>query len=485
MKLIELVKNIKKKKILVIGDVMLDNYYFGKANRISPEAPVPILLEKDNKKILGGAANVAVNLVSGCQDVTLMSVVGDDKYGDEIIHILDDNHICSDYIFKDSNRCTIVKNRFIGQNNMQMFRFDQEINVRIDDKIISKMCECLKKHISEFDAVIISDYNKGLLNSINTPKFIDIANKNKVMVLIDIKEPSYEKYKNAYLIKPNLDELSMITGMSVDSDDDILNAAIALRNSTYCRYVLVTRGKDGMSLLDGNKLINIECFSREVYDVTGAGDTVISYLAIGLVNGCDLIDSCYLSSYAAGVKVGKMGTYAVKPVDVIDYIIDSNNSLDEDKIVTVNELKEILANKEYKKVVFTNGCFDIFHVGHLRYLKQSASYGDILVVGVNSDSSVKRLKGNDRPIVNERERLELLSALSFVSYVVLFDEDTPYEVIKEIKPDIITKGGDYDPDSVVGKDIVEANGGKVIICPLVENKSTTNIIEKILEVYHE
>ena len=484
MKLIELVKNIEKKKILVIGDVMLDNYYFGKSTRISPEAPVPILLEKDNRKVLGGAANVAVNLVTGGQDVTMMSVVGNDKNGDDVISIFNKNNICSDFVFKDESRCTIVKNRFIGQNNMQMFRFDQEINTAVSDDIINKMYKCLEKYVSDFDIVVISDYNKGLLNSINTPKFIEIANKNNVKVLIDIKEPCYEKYKNAYLLKPNLDELHLITGLSVSNDEEILNACLELKRNTNCNYVLVTRGKDGMSLLKDDKLINIDCFSREVYDVTGAGDTVISYLTICLVNDYDLIDSANISSYAAGVKVSKMGTYAVKPLDIIDYFIDTNNIFDEDKVVTIDKLEKILKNNT-KKIVFTNGCFDIFHVGHLRYLKESAKYGDMLIVGVNSDKSVKRLKGNNRPIVSEDERVELLSALSFISYIVLFDDDTPYEIIKRIKPDIITKGGDYNPDDVVGKDIVEAKGGKVVICPLVDNKSTTNIIDKILEIYHE
>lgn len=484
MKLVELVKNIEKKKILVIGDVMLDSYYFGKSTRISPEAPVPILLEKDNRKVLGGAANVAVNLVCANQEVYIMSVVGNDNNGDELINILNNNNINSSYIIKDNSRCTIVKNRFIGQNNMQMFRFDQENNISISDNISDKMCDILENNVNKFDLIIISDYNKGLLNSCNTSRLIDIANKNNKKVLIDIKEPCYDKYKNAYLLKPNLDELRLITGLSVDNDDNILNACIELQKNTNCNYVLVTRGKDGMSLLKDNKLINIDCFSREVYDVTGAGDTVISYLSVCLANNYDLIDSTYISSYAAGVKVSKMGTYAVKPLDIIDYFIDTNNVFDEDKVVTIDKLEKILKNNT-KKIVFTNGCFDIFHVGHLRYLKESAKYGDMLIVGVNSDKSVKRLKGNNRPIVSEDERVELLSALSFVSYIVLFDEDTPYEIIKKIRPDIITKGGDYNPDDVVGKDIVEAKGGKVVICPLIDNKSTTNIIDKILETYHE
>lgn len=484
MKLIELVKSIKKRKVLVIGDVMLDSYYFGKSSRISPEAPVPILLEKNSKKVLGGAANVAVNLVSGGQEVYLMSVIGNDNNGRDIINILKDNGIDSSFVIKDDSRCTTVKTRFIGQNNMQMFRFDQEVSTTVSDSISKKMFGLLEDNIDKFDIIVISDYNKGLLNSVNTPKLISIANKNGKKVLIDIKEPNYDKYKNAYLLKPNLDELSLITGISLDSDEDILKACKELKKNTKCNYVLVTRGKDGMSLLLNDKLVDIECFSREVYDVTGAGDTVISYLAICLVNNYDLLDSANISSYAAGVKVGKMGTYAVKPMDILDYIVDTNNILDDNKVVTIDELVNILGGTK-KKIVFTNGCFDIFHVGHLRYLKESSKYGDMLIVGVNSDASVKRLKGENRPIVNEKERAELLSSLSFVSYVVLFDEDTPYNIIKKIHPDVITKGGDYNVDNIVGADIVKNKGGKVVVCPLVENKSTTNIIERILEVYHE
>ncbi len=484
MKVIDLVKRIKPKKILVIGDIMLDEYYFGKSNRISPEAPVPILLNKNTKKVPGGASNVALNLVSGKQKVSLISVVGKDVHGEELINILKQNNIDTKYIIKDKSRPTTVKTRFIGQNNTQMFRLDSEITDSISDDISNKIFNILEENINKYDLVIISDYNKGMLSSTNTPKMIKIANKNNVKVLIDIKEPKYEKYVDAYVIKPNVDELSKLTGLNIETEEDILNANKLVIKNTNCKYVLTTRGKDGMSLYDGNVFTDIECVSREVFDVTGAGDTVISYLGIGIANGYDIIDSANISSYAAGVKVSKMGTYAVKPEDIMDYAIDSNNVMDENKVVTIDELEEILKDNK-KKIVFTNGCFDIFHVGHLRYLKQSSTYGDMLIIGVNSDASVKRLKGNDRPIVNENERMELLSALSFVSYIVKFDEDTPYEIIKRIKPDIITKGGDYTPDTVVGKDIVEAKGGKVVIIPLVENRSTTNIISKILETYHE
>lgn len=481
MNLIEKLDNITKKDILVIGDIMLDRYYFGISKRISPEAPVPILKKREEKMVLGGAANVAINIAKAGQKVTVLSVVGEDIQANKLIDLLQKNNINTSLIIKDKDRCTSVKTRFIGQNNIQMFRFDEEITEPIEQETNNKILNMLEKHVTDYDIIVISDYNKGLLTVENTKKMIEIANKNNVKTLIDVKEPKYDKYKNAYLIKPNLDELNQITGMKVDSEEQILEAARTLLQEANCNYVLATRGKDGMILVSKEDYKIIKCMSREVYDVTGAGDTVISYLATCIANEISLLDAIQISNYAAGVGVSKMGTYAVSINEIQEYIEEENNVQLKNKIVTADKLVEILENKQNKKVVFTNGCFDIFHVGHSRYLRETSKLGDILVVGLNSDSSVKRLKGEKRPIVTQNERAELLASLEFVSYVVIFEEDTPYNLISKIKPDIITKGGDYNPNDVVGKDIIESYGGKVVICPLIEGKSTTNIIEKILQ----
>jgi D-beta-D-heptose 7-phosphate kinase/D-beta-D-heptose 1-phosphate adenosyltransferase len=479
MSLEDKLDNIVAKKILVIGDIMLDRYYFGTAKRISPEAPVPVLLKKNEKIVLGGAANVAINIKKAKQHVSVLSVIGEDVEGDILISLLEENNIDSSLIIKDEKRCTCVKNRFIGQNNIQMFRLDEEITDKLDEDANKKILDLLEKNIKKYDIVIISDYNKGLLNPENTKRMIEIANKNNVRTLIDVKEPSYEKYKNAYLIKPNLSELHDITKMPVDTEKQIVKAAQTLLENTNCKYVLATRGKDGMTLVSKDEYKHIECMSRDVYDVTGAGDTVISYLSTCLANNIELIDSIQIANYAAGVGVSKMGTYAVTIEEIKEYIEKDNNISYENKVVTAKQLSKILKEKKNKKVVFTNGCFDLFHIGHARYLREASKLGDILVVGVNSDASVKRLKGSQRPIINQEERMELLASLSFVSYVVMFEEDTPAELIKEIQPDIITKGGDYKPEDVVGKDIVEAKGGKVVICPFVQSHSTTSIINKI------
>lgn len=479
MNLIEKLDTIKQKNILVIGDVMLDRYFFGISKRISPEAPVPILLKKNEKIVLGGAANVAINIKKAKQKVSVLSVIGDDEKGNMLIKLLNQNEIDSSLIIKDKERCTCVKNRFVGQNNIQMFRFDEEITEKVNLETNEKVLKILEENVSKYDLVVISDYNKGLLNSLNTSKMIEIANKNNIKTIIDVKEPKYEKYKNAYIIKPNVSELQDITKMKVDTEKDIEEASKTLLKNTNCKYVLTTRGKDGMMLVSNEGITNIKCESREVYDVTGAGDTVISYLATGISNNISLLDSIQIANYAAGVGVSKMGTYAVAIDEIKNYIKVKNDVEYEKKIVTIDKLKELLKNRENKTIVFTNGCFDLFHVGHARYLREAAKLGDILIVGVNSDASVKRLKGEQRPIISENERMELLASLEFVSYVIMFGEDTPYNVIKEIQPDIIAKGGDYKPEEVVGKDIVEKRNGKVVICPLIESKSTTNIIKRI------
>ena len=479
MKIERKLDEIKSKNVLVIGDIMLDKYYFGVSKRISPEAPVPIMTKKSEKVVLGGAANVAFNLQKANQNVHLMSVIGDDLQGEELKLLLKKNNINDDLVIKDPTRCTTVKTRLVGQNSAQMFRLDEENVEPVNKEITQYMLELLERNMHKYDIVVISDYKKGVLTVENTPKIIDIANKYKKKVLVDIKEPIFEKYKNAFLIKPNLEELKDITKRKADTQEEITLAAQELRKQTNSTYVLVTRGKDGMTLVGNDMVEHIKCASREVYDVSGAGDTVISYVAVGLLNEFELLDTVQIANYAAGVEVSKFGTYAVRIDDIKEYVSIDNNVQFENKVVNLEQLIEILKHKGANRVVFTNGCFDLFHVGHARYLREASNLGDILVVGVNSDASVKRLKGKERPILSQKDRTELLASLSFVSYVIVFDEDTPINLIEHIKPDIITKGGDYQPGEVVGKDIVEKYGGKVIICPYIQSKSTTEIIEKI------
>lgn len=471
---------IKPQKILVVGDVMIDRYFYGSVTRISPEAPVPILKKINENLVLGGGANTAVNLCFANQHVSVASILGFDDDADTLIKMLIDKNIDTSLIHKESSRHTTVKTRVLGQNNQQLFRIDEEDTHYVDSKTEEEFLSDLLPEIHKFSLIIISDYMKGILTYNITSAIIDTANKYNIKVLIDVKDNNIEKYKNAYLIKPNINELRVLTGYDISSNEDVIIASNRLRELCNCEYVLTTQGADGMTLVGrDNTVEHINSTAKEVFDVTGAGDTVIAYVGVGLVNNYSVVQSMLLANCAAGIKVSKAGTAPVS----IDEIANCNNNFynfqNHSKIVELDVLLRKLKNKKNKRVVFTNGCFDILHIGHVSCLKAASQLGDILIIGVNSDSSVKRLKGDGRPILDESHRMSMLSMLDFIDYIVKFDEDTPLELIKAICPDVLVKGGDYLPDDVIGKDIVESMGGKLVLIPFKEGYSTTKIVERI------
>ncbi len=470
--------NINRKKILVIGDVMLDNYYTGDITRISPEAPVPVFRKKAERCVLGGAANVAANLVAANQEVSMMSIYGEDECGRSLLHLFREKGIDTE-LMDVTSRQTTQKTRFLAGNNQQVLRLDVEDTTPISKGTCEKLLQRLEGCVTTYNLIILSDYLKGLLTIELTQGVINLAKSNGIPVVIDVKDPNLEKYKGATLLKPNQKELHDLTGMPVETDDEIVTAAEYLRKKCDNKYVLCTCGARGMVLVGGEKpahFVPAEC--REVFDVSGAGDTTIAYLAASMANDIDMDESVAIANYAAGIQVGKVGTSSVFLHEVRNYLANKDAGSFH-KILTPSELSSFRNEHKDKKIVFTNGCFDILHVGHKRYLEQASTLGDIFVIGVNSDASVKRLKGPTRPVNLEQDRMEILSALGFVDYVVLFDEDTPYELIKTIQPDILVKGGDYTIENVVGRDIVEARGGRVELIQFVEGKSTSNIINKI------
>ncbi len=469
---------IKQKSILVVGDVMLDNYYTGDIKRISPEAPVPVFRKKDERSVLGGAANVAANLVAANQKVSMMSIIGEDECGKILLSLFQDKGVGTE-LMEETNRQTTQKTRFLAGNNQQVLRLDVEDTTNISLDLCKRLLIRLENCIKNYNLIVLSDYLKGLLTFEFTQGVIKIANDNHIPVVVDVKDPSVYKYKNATLLKPNQKELHDLTGMPVDTDEEIVFAAEHLRKQCNNKYVLCTCGARGMVLVDGTTsahFVPAEC--REVFDVSGAGDTTIAYLAAAMANGIEMDEAVAIANYAAGIQVGKVGTSSVFLYEVRDYLSNKDTGSFH-KILSTSEVEHFREAHKDKTIVFTNGCFDILHVGHKRYLEQASTLGDIFVIGVNSDASVKRLKGSSRPVNPEQDRMEILSALSFVDYVVMFDEDTPYELIKKIQPDVLVKGGDYKPDEVVGKDIVEARGGRLELISFVEGKSTTNIINKI------
>ncbi len=470
---------VKQNKILVVGDIMLDIYCHGSVTRISPEAPVPVFNKMSERYVLGGAANVAANLsVAGC-DVSLLSACGTDDNGLRIIQLLQDNGIDTGLVIQ-GKKPTVTKTRFIATGHQQLMRLDVEDTSDIAKEEYEPVLNMLKSCISEFDLVLMSDYLKGMLSSEFTQSVIRLADDNHIKVLIDVKDKNTAKYQGAYLLKPNKKELMELTGMKVDSKEDVVYASRVLMEKCNSEYVLTTCGEKGMVLVGYNEEFTISSEAKEVFDVTGAGDTTIAYLAVGLMRGLDMKDAVILANRAAGVQVGKLGTSIVTMEEIQDGLSSKRNLLT-DKIVNHGDVVKIREKLQDKKLVFTNGCFDILHIGHITYLQKAAKLGDALIIGVNSDASVKRLKGDDRPVNTQMDRVKMLCALECVDYVVVFDEDTPYELISEVQPDVLVKGGDYKAEDVVGKDIVEGRGGCVEIIPLVEGISTTSIIQRIKE----
>lgn len=468
---------VDKKNILVIGDVMLDTYYIGEVKRISPEAPVPVFRKKTERSVLGGAANVAANLVAAGQNVSIMTIIGNDDAGRKLKSAFTNAHINTDFILS-FDRNTTVKTRFLANNNQQVLRLDVEDTEPLTKTDCNQLLNQLKEKINYYDILLISDYMKGFLTYDFTQGILRLAKEKNIPAIIDVKDSNVNKYKDAYLLKPNLKELQELTGLTATDDESIITASIELKELCNAKFVLTTCGARGMVLVGDGDPFFINSVGQEVYDVTGAGDTAIAYLAACMVNGFTIRDGVEIANVAAGIQVSKAGTSSVFWKEIREQLAEQKEGFIY-KLLNENAVKTFRQDHKNQKVVFTNGCFDILHIGHIRYMQKAAKLGDILVIGLNSDASVRRLKGKDRPINSQSDRAEILCALGFVDYIVIFDEDTPYNLISMIKPDVLVKGSDYNHKNVVGTDIVEARGGKLVLIPFIEGKSTTNIIEKI------
>lgn len=460
-------------KVLVLGDVMLDRYWFGSTNRISPEAPVPVVKVQDNEDRAGGAANVAMNIAALNVPVTLHGLVGQDDAGKALDSLLN-KHRIQNHCVALTTHPTITKLRILSRHQ-QLLRLDFEEgfqNVE-SDELLAK----LQSEITAYGALILSDYGKGTLNQVQ--QMIQIARKAAVPVLIDPKGTDFERYRGATLLTPNMSEFEAVAGVC-HSEKEIVAKGLKMIADFDLTALLVTRSEKGMTLLRPNQEpFHLPTQAKEVYDVTGAGDTVISVLATALADGRPMEEACYLANAAAGVVVGKLGTSTVSPVELENAIHQRTET--GFGIVNENELKEIVqaAKARGEKIVMTNGCFDILHPGHVSYLENARKLGDRLIVAVNSDESVKRLKGEERPINNLDNRMAVLAGLASVDWVVPFGEDTPQRLIGEILPDLLVKGGDYKPEEIAGSKEVWTNGGEVRVLNFENGCSTTNVIKKI------
>jgi D-beta-D-heptose 7-phosphate kinase/D-beta-D-heptose 1-phosphate adenosyltransferase len=471
-------------RVLVIGDLMLDEYLWGKAERISPEAPVQVVEVTREDVRLGGAGNVINNLVAlGC-GVTACSVIGGDENGVILQRAFTGKGVDVTGVFEDPMRSTSKKTRVVAANQ-QIVRIDRETKNGISDEYAARVLDFVRKRGSEFQVILISDYAKGVLTPQVLAGIIAVARRLGVPVAVDPKGNDYNRYRGATILTPNRKEAEIAAGIAITDDESLLAAARVLLADVELEALLITRSEQGMSLLlRGGESVHIPTVAREVYDVTGAGDTVLAVLGLALACGWNFADSARLANVAAGIAVGKVGTSTVTPAEIIAE--SGHGHLDSDtKIKNLDVMTTIVAAEKArgKKVVFTNGCFDLLHVGHVKYLQKAQTFGDLLVLGLNSDASVRRLKGEKRPLIGEQERAHILAALDCIDYVVIFDEDTPLKVIETLKPAVLVKGADYTPAGVVGKDLVESYGGRVELVEFVDGKSTTNIIGKILENY--
>ncbi|MCV3509070.1 D-glycero-beta-D-manno-heptose-7-phosphate kinase [Campylobacter sp. CNRCH_2016_3089] len=446
----------KKPKILVVGDFMVDHYIWCDCTRISPEAPVMVMKSQKEDKRLGGAGNVYANLKSLGAEVFALGLVGDDESG----RFLKENLNAKLLVEKD--RKTPLKSRVLS-HSQQVLRLDDEndFDTKLEDEIIQEY----KTIAKDYDAIILSDYAKGVLTSKVTKALIEHANTLNLPILIDPKGSDFSKYQNATLLTPNKKEA--IQALGVEKIDNLEKALKKLKDDLNLAYSIITLSEEGIALFD-EKLHIIPAKALEVYDVTGAGDSVIAMLAYALALKVDIVKACELANDAAAVVVAKVGSVSVS----LEEIKNLKKASFEDKIKSKEELVKLIQNQ---KVVFTNGCFDIMHYGHIKYLEKAKKLGDILVVGLNSDESVKRLKGNSRPINLEFQRACMLASMYFVDYVVIFNDDTPYELIEFLKPDVLVKGADYKGKEVVGSNLVK----KVELIDFEDGFSTTNIINRI------
>jgi D-beta-D-heptose 7-phosphate kinase/D-beta-D-heptose 1-phosphate adenosyltransferase len=467
--------------IVVIGDVMLDRYVTGKIERISPEAPVPVLVHSHDRAVAGGAANVAVNILAlGCA-VRLVGVVGEDQNAEDLENILSQMGVSTSHLVTDGTRPTICKTRVVS-GRQQFFRIDREVAERLSGNVEEGLIASARAAMVDADAVVISDYAKGVFGDRVLREVIDAAKSLGKQVLVDPKRRTFDAYRGADFIKPNAGELAAASGMLCSTDAEV-EAAGSLIARQFGGTILVTRAESGMSLIrPGQPVRHFKSSVLEVADVSGAGDTALAAFAVSLVEGRALEEAAMISNIAAGVAVSKLGTAIVSRAELDAALARSSGAKHHPgSLATKSTAAEMAASwrRMGERVVFTNGCFDLIHAGHIELLTFAANEGDRLIVGLNTDASVKKLKGPTRPIQTELDRARIIGALRAVDLVVLFDDATPLSLIDAISPDVLVKGADYTEDQVVGGDLVKSRGGRVALFPLVEGRSSTKIVERM------
>jgi D-beta-D-heptose 7-phosphate kinase / D-beta-D-heptose 1-phosphate adenosyltransferase len=474
----------RRKRVLVVGDIMLDRFVYGTVSRISPEAPAPVLETAGPLDVVGGSGNVVRNVVSLGAACEIVAVVGRDDAARSIRSHLKGNNVSTDGLIEVEGRVTTVKTRFVAYlHNTHLLRADTEETKPVSQKIEDAIIAAMRSRIAAADVVVLSDYAKGMLTPGVVAAAIAVAQRTRTPVVVDPKGLDYARYRGATALTPNVGELAQALGRPVRNDETAVKAAAqSLAEQVGCESVLVTRGERGVLIVSRNgEATSFHATAKRVVDVSGAGDTVVAGFALALVSGAGIRNAARLANVAGGIAVAKKGTSLVAASELRDVLLSRPHFELREKIKPLETIADCVATwrREGLTVGFTNGCFDLLHPGHVQLLCEARSYCDRLIVGLNNDASVKRLKGASRPVQAEAARSIVLAGLAFVDAVVLFADDTPLELIGRIKPDVLVKGADYRLDQVVGRELVESYGGRVVLIELLPDSSTTLIIDRL------
>lgn len=489
-RLLELVEHLPHAKIALIGDLMVDKYVYGNAERLSNDAPVPVLHVQREESRLGGAGRVAADLATLGAQVRMVSICGTDQTGQDIRKMLAGYGVDVSGIIDTPDRPGIAKVRMVGlaqhRHPQHLIRLDFEDPSPIDGALADKVLSAVDAALDGASALCIEDYNKGLLPDEVCRKVIAKARAAGVPVFIDPYELSdYSKYAGATAITPNRREAERATKLSCATEPCFAPLAEKLLKQLDLEAAILTLDKDGAYLAtrDGERRW-LKTRERKVYDVAGAGDMLLSMLAMARVAGGDWVESVALANVASGLEVEKYGSVPITPNEIkLELLSESHERVGKERSLE-HLLQELARHRAAgRRIVFTNGCFDLIHLGHVKYFQFARAQGDLLIVGVNTDSSIRNLKGPQRPIVNEHDRIEVLEELESIDYLVRFEDATPLRLIEAIRPDVLVKGADYKKEDVVGWDVVEQTGGRVALAPLIDGRSTSNVIRRILEAY--
>ncbi|MBW2603637.1 MAG: D-glycero-beta-D-manno-heptose-7-phosphate kinase [Deltaproteobacteria bacterium] len=469
-----------KCRLLVVGDLMLDEYLWGEVDRISPEAPVQVVSIQKEDFTLGGAGNVVNNAVALGAKVSTVGVIGTGLNGQLLLKRFNELGVDTAGIIQEPHRATTQKTRIIAANQ-HVLRIDRETKQDISGPTLEKIIRLIEDKMPNIDVVLISDYGKGLITQSLLAKVTASAKKHKKMIIVDPKGLDFSKYSGVSLLTPNKKEAALASGVEINDESSLEKAANKILENISIDNLLITCGKDGMVLFEKNrKPFRVRAEARQVFDVSGAGDTVLAVFGLAVASGASIHDSTAAANTAAGIVVGKVGTATVSKQELASALKSNDNGLPF-KYKDLSELPALVEDlkKKGKRLVLTNGCFDLLHAGHIMLFSASKQLGDILIVAIDDDESVKVLKGSERPVIHAKERVRILSALDAVDYVVIFSSRELIKLIEIIQPDVLTKGSDYTTKQVFGRERVEALGGKVILIPVTENISSSRIIDTI------